>query len=219
MGVWILQTGRAGPKLNRENAKVSEMETRGTSADERRNYVTCEEARRRICFYFTQSYMPYRKSRFFAFAPKKRPLFRDKGVPKQRGWFLSNVTAATPRSLAPKKLPSFGTRVSRNTGGWFLSNVTATAPRSLAPKKPPIPAASGQSPAKHSLPGGGSLGNYRVPVPRSGAPKKLPSFGNKIPETPGVGFLQMFRDFGLARLVGPDHPKSRNIRGVGFFPM
>ncbi len=76
--------------------------------------------------------------------------FRDKGVPKQRGWFLSNVTAATPRSLAPKKLPSFG---------------------------------------------------------------------NKIPETPGVGFLQMFRDFGLARLVGPDHPKSRNIGGVGFFPM
>ncbi len=26
--------------------------------------------------------------------------FRDKGVPKQRRWFLSNVTAATPRSLA-----------------------------------------------------------------------------------------------------------------------
>ncbi len=88
-----------------------------------------------------------------------------------------------------RNAPCFGNKIPKHRG-LVLSNVTATTSPSVAPKKPPMPAASGQSPAKHSLPGG-SLGNYYVPVPRSGAPKKRPCFGNKIPETPGVGFFPM----------------------------
>ncbi len=147
-------------------------------------------------------------------------MFRDFGLarlvgpdhPKSRnngGGFLSNVTAATPRSLAPKKLPSFGNKIPETPGVGFLQMFRDFGlARLVGPDHP-----------KSRNNGGGFLSNVTAATPRSLAPKKLPSFGNKIPETPGVGFLQMFRDFGLARLVGPDHPKSRNNGGVGFFPM
>ena len=147
-----------------ESAKVSEMETRATFANER-----CELCEKEPGVTLGGSFGPVRSAA------------------------LSSAAEAT-RETHPGRLCFAGDCPEAAGIGGFLG---ATAKNLLL---------------RYGMGPRGGESRFFVVFP----PKKLPSFGNKIPETPGVGFLQMFRDFGLARLVGPDHPEIPKHRGRRF---
>ncbi len=92
------------------------METRGTFASERRNYVTCGEARRRIRFYFPHGPTPRRKRRFFAFAPEKPPI-SGKGVSRYNG----KLTMRRERQL--ETMPGGSPSSSRRTHGTLAGHI------------------------------------------------------------------------------------------------